>query len=59
MKNVASFTRPFADQGDDVIFQAKQSINNLNGLIGDLRQLSGKANTLLTQSTTVKALSLV
>ncbi len=49
MKNVASFTEPFADQGDDVIAEAKRSVSNLNGLIADLRQLSGKANSLLTR----------
>ncbi len=49
MQNVESFTRPFADQGDDFVNEAKRSIENLNGLVGDLRQLSGRANTLMTR----------
>jgi phospholipid/cholesterol/gamma-HCH transport system substrate-binding protein len=49
MQNVASFTEPFADKGGEFIDEARRSVDNLNGLITDLRQLSGKANTLLTQ----------
>lgn len=49
LNNVASFTEPFADQGDEVINEAKRSVNNLNGLIADLRQLSGQANTLMAR----------
>lgn len=47
MKNVASFTEPFADKGGEFIDEARRSVNNLNHLIGDLRQLSGKANELM------------
>lgn len=47
LNNVASFTAPFADQGEPVLNEAKRSVNNLNGLITDLRQLSGQANVLL------------
>lgn len=49
MQNVESFTKPFADQGDDFVNEAKRSLDNLNGLVGDLRQLSGRANTLMTR----------
>ncbi len=49
MQNVESFTKPFADQGDDFMNEAKRSLENLNGLVGDLRQLSGRANTLMTR----------
>ena len=49
MQNVESFTKPFADQGDDFVNEAKRSIENLNGLVADLRQLSGRANTLMTR----------
>lgn len=49
MKNVASFTEPFADKGGEFIDEARRSVDNLNGLITDLRQLSGKANDLMTR----------
>jgi phospholipid/cholesterol/gamma-HCH transport system substrate-binding protein len=49
INNVASFTEPFAGQGEMVINEAKRSVDNLNGLVSDLRQLSGRANTLLTR----------
>lgn len=49
MKNVASFTEPFADKGGEFIDEARRSVDNLNGLISDLRQLSGKANELMTR----------
>ncbi|MBX3422935.1 MAG: MCE family protein [Pirellulaceae bacterium] len=49
MQNVASFTEPFADKGSEFIEEARRSVNNLNGLVEELRQVSGRANTLLTR----------
>jgi phospholipid/cholesterol/gamma-HCH transport system substrate-binding protein len=49
MNNVASFTEPFADQGDEALNAAKRSIENINGLVVDLRQLSSKANVLMAR----------
>lgn len=49
MQNVASFTEPFADKGGEFIDEARRSVDNLNGLIGDLRQLSGRANELMAR----------
>ncbi len=47
MENVASFTEPFKDKGGEFIDEARKSVNNLNGLIGELRQLGSRANTLV------------
>ena len=49
MQNVASFTDPFADKGGEFIDEARRSIHNLNGLIGDLRQLSGRVDSLMVR----------
>lgn len=47
MQNVASFTEPFADKGGEFIDEARRSVENLNGLIGELRQLGSRANVLV------------
>jgi phospholipid/cholesterol/gamma-HCH transport system substrate-binding protein len=49
MNNVASFTEPFADQGENVLKEAKRSIDNLNALIADIRQVSGNVNALMAR----------
>jgi len=49
MQNVASFTEPFADKGSEFIDEARRSVANLNGLVNDLRLLSGRANSLVAR----------
>jgi phospholipid/cholesterol/gamma-HCH transport system substrate-binding protein len=49
MNNVASFTEPFADQGENALKEAKRSIDNLNGLIAEIRQVSGSVNALMAR----------
>jgi phospholipid/cholesterol/gamma-HCH transport system substrate-binding protein len=49
MNNIASFTEPFADQGENVLKEAKRSIDNLNALIADIRQVSGNVNALMAR----------
>jgi phospholipid/cholesterol/gamma-HCH transport system substrate-binding protein len=49
MQNVASFTEPFADKGNEFIDEARRSVANLNGLVNDLRQLSSRADTLVAR----------
>lgn len=49
MQNVSQFTQPFADQGDDILQEARNSLTNLNALVNDLRRLSGQADSLLTR----------
>jgi phospholipid/cholesterol/gamma-HCH transport system substrate-binding protein len=49
MQNVASFSEPFADKGEEFIEEARRSVANLNGLVNDLRLLSGRANSLVAR----------
>lgn len=44
MQNVSAFTKPLGDQGEHIVREAMSTLNNLNALLGDLRQLSGKIN---------------
>lgn len=49
MQNVASFTEPFADKGNEFIDEARRSVANLNGLVNELRRLSSRADSLVAR----------
>lgn len=45
MQNVSEFTKPLGKQGEKIVTDAISTLNNLNGLLSDLRQLSAKINS--------------
>lgn len=45
MTNVAEFTEPLGDQGERIVGDAVRTLNNLDGLVTDLRQVSARLNS--------------
>ncbi len=45
MRNVSVLTKPLAEQGDQIVADALRSLNNLDGLLMDLRQLAARVNS--------------
>ena len=45
MQNVAAFTEPLGEQGDQIVGDAVRTLNNLDALVTELRQVSGRFNT--------------
>ncbi len=54
MKNVAQFTKPLGEQGDKLISDAVRTLNNLDALLVDVRQVAAKVNN--SQGTVSKLL---
>ncbi len=44
MRNVSGLTEPLAQQGDQIVGDALRALNNLDALLGDLRQVAGRVN---------------
>lgn len=44
MKNVAEFTEPLGEQGQKIVTDAVRTLNNLDALLSDLRQISSRFN---------------
>lgn len=44
MKNVAEFTAPLGENGQKIVTDAVRTLNNLDGLLSDLRQVSSRLN---------------
>ncbi len=44
MKNISELTEPFADQGDQILADALRTLNNLDGLLVDLRKVAARVN---------------
>ncbi|MGN6546596.1 MAG: MlaD family protein [Aureliella sp.] len=45
MTNVAEFTEPLGEQGERIVGDAVRTLNNLDGLVTDLRQVSARLNS--------------
>jgi phospholipid/cholesterol/gamma-HCH transport system substrate-binding protein len=45
MTNVAEFTEPLGEEGDRIVADAVRTLNNLDGLVTDLRQVSTRLNS--------------
>lgn len=45
MVNVAEFTEPLGEQGEKIVGDAVRTLNNLDGLVTDLRQVSTRLNS--------------
>jgi phospholipid/cholesterol/gamma-HCH transport system substrate-binding protein len=45
MRNVAEFTEPLGAQGEQIVGDALRTLNNLDALLTDLRQLSSRINS--------------
>ncbi len=54
MKNVAEFTKPLGEQGDKLVSDAVRTLNNLDALLADVRQIASKVNN--SQGTVSKLL---
>lgn len=54
MKNVSDFTKPFGAQGDKIVGDALRTLNNLDTLLADIRQVTAKVNN--SQGTVQKLL---
>lgn len=54
MKNVSDFTKPLGQQGDKIVGDALRTLNNLDALLADIRQVSAKVNS--SQGTVQKLL---
>jgi phospholipid/cholesterol/gamma-HCH transport system substrate-binding protein len=44
MKNLAGLTKPLAENGDKIVGDALRTLNEFNGLVGDIRQVAGRLN---------------
>ncbi len=45
IRNITEFTEPLSQHGDKIVTQAASTLDNLNGLLTDLRRLSSRINT--------------
>lgn len=45
MENVASFTEPLGEQGEKIVADAVRTLNNLDALLNDIRQVSTRINS--------------
>jgi phospholipid/cholesterol/gamma-HCH transport system substrate-binding protein len=54
MKNVSNFTKPLGEQGDKIVNDALRTMNNLDALLADVRQVTAKVNN--SQGTVQKLL---
>jgi phospholipid/cholesterol/gamma-HCH transport system substrate-binding protein len=54
MKNVSAFTRPLGEKGDKIVTDALRTMNNLDALLADIRQVTAKVNN--SQGTVQKLL---
>lgn len=45
MQNIANFTEPLGQQGDKIVTDTVRTLNNLDGLLTDLRQVSTRLNS--------------
>ncbi len=45
MQNMADFTEPLAENGEEIVRNAMRTLNNLDGLMTDLRQVSVRLNS--------------
>ncbi len=45
MKNVAEFTEPLGENGDKIVEDALRTLNNLDALLADVRQVAAKVNS--------------
>ena len=55
MQNVAEFTEPLGDQGEKFVSDAMRTLNNIDGLVSDLRMVSSRLNS--SQGTLNKLIS--
>ena len=44
MKNVSDFTKPLGEKGDKIVTDALRTMNNLDALLADIRQVTSKVN---------------
>lgn len=44
MRNVSDFTRPLGEKGDKIVTDALRTLNNLDTLLADVRQVTAKVN---------------
>ncbi len=54
MKNVSEFTKPLGEKGDKIVTDALRTLNNLDALLADIRQVTAKVNN--SQGTVQKLL---
>ena len=45
MQNVAQFTEPLGEKGDQIVSDALQTLNNLDALLADVRGVTSKFNS--------------
>jgi len=45
MSNVAEFTEPLGEQGERIVSDAMRTLNDIDGLVTDLRQVSARLNS--------------
>ncbi len=44
MQNITEFTEPLGDQGEQIVLQALRTLDNLDGLLVDVRQITARVN---------------
>ncbi len=49
MRNVAEFTKPFGNQGEQIVTEALQTIRNVDALLVDLRTVSATVNRVVNR----------